>query len=214
MHEAASALIKMQKVSGSSRKQLVKNQAGSNLSLLLDSSCEGSNKKDSSANVISAVQNKNIIAPIPEEKPGGINEKEDGDDSSSMKEQIRHVVESNRRPLDELNMTKTLIKKVEATKEQQSVMKQFVNDKEYVEDAADDRQHLLKCKNLPSIREQLFSIKSKQQKAHLDPKYNRKVMNNLSQAGQPGPAAATISSPYSNMNEKSTAALAIRAPAD
>lgn len=56
----------------------------------------------------------------------------------------------------------TLIKKVEATKEQQSAVQQFVRDKEYVEDASDDRKHLLKCKNLPSIREQLFSIKSKQ----------------------------------------------------
>ena len=70
--------------------------------------------------------------------------------------------ESNKRPLDQLNQTKSLMKRFEASKEVQTTVKQYVQDKAYVEDAAVDRKHLLKCKNLPSIREQLFSIKSKQ----------------------------------------------------
>lgn len=69
-----------------------------------------------------------------------------------------------------------------------------MQDKAYVEDAPKDRKHLLKCKNLPSIREQLFSIKSKQQKAHLDPKYNRKTINVSSNI------ASVAASPYNNSN--------------
>ena len=38
----------------------------------------------------------------------------------------------------------------------------YVNDKEYLEETKGDRKHMFKNKNLPSIRGQLFSIKTKQ----------------------------------------------------
>ena len=44
--------------------------------------------------------------------------------------------------------------------------------KEYVKDTKDDRIHLVKFKNLPNIRDRMFSIKSKKQMAMLDPKFN------------------------------------------
>ena len=64
------------------------------------------------------------------------------------------------------------MKKAEASMETQSFLKQTYPDKEYVEDTKEDRQQLIKFKNLPSIRDKLFSIKHKQQKINLDPKYN------------------------------------------
>ena len=124
--DPSTPLIKVLKVTGAEgnkSNKLLKNRVGSDLSLLQDSSIDESNKMESSANVISAVQKKNIIAPIPEEKPTAyVDGKDDGDDSSSTREQLKPIVESNRRPLEELNQTLTLIKKVEATKEQQSAV--------------------------------------------------------------------------------------------
>ena len=54
----------------------------------------------------------------------------------------------------------TLIKKVESTQIKQKIAEQL--NKEYTEDATQDRASLIQCKNLPSIRDKLFSIKTKQ----------------------------------------------------
>ena len=52
------------------------------------------------------------------------------------------------------------MRKVEASEVNQTKVQQYVQDQNYVEDAKDDRKHLLKNKNLPSIRTQLLSIKT------------------------------------------------------
>ena len=104
--DPSTPLIKVVKVTTAEggKSLLKKNRMGSDLSLLQDSSIDESNKMESSANVISAVQNKNIIAPIPEEKPQkNVDGKDDGDDSESTKEQLKPIAETNRRPLEELN---------------------------------------------------------------------------------------------------------------
>ena len=67
------------------------------------------------------------------------------------------------RPLEQLNQTLTLIKKVEdAVQVNEKKLEQFGVDKSYVEDTKDDKKHLIQFKNLPSIRDKLLSIKSKQ----------------------------------------------------
>lgn len=38
-----------------------------------------------------------------------------------------------------------------------------------------DRQNLLQYKNLPSIREKLDTVKTKMQRAQIDPKYNKEA---------------------------------------
>ena len=74
--------------------------------------------------------------------------------------------------MDQLNQTQALLKAAEARKETQEIIQKYNQDKDYVEDTKEDRNQLLQFKHLPSIREKLFSIKSKYQKAVLDPKFS------------------------------------------
>lgn len=46
------------------------------------------------------------------------------------------------------------------------------NMEQNFEETKDDRKHLVQFKNLPSIRDRLLSIKTKQQITLIDPKYN------------------------------------------
>ena len=66
------------------------------------------------------------------------------------------------RKLDELNQTVDLKKKIEANREKPATIEKYGIKQEYVKDTKEDIEHLLQYKNLPSIRDRLLSIKTKQ----------------------------------------------------
>ena len=149
-----------------------KNKEGSSQSLIMDSSFESNH---GSINIMSHPHGKtnedskrmSEITTIVEEKDND----HEQESAVNLPIGVQPVVE---RTLDQLNQTMTLIKKVAASTKNQSKLNEYTDNKEYITEATDDRKHLIMCKNLPSIRDKLFSIKSKQQKANLNPKYNRR----------------------------------------
>ena len=112
------------------------------------------------------------IATIPEAAAEGREENGDGDSSAVEEVPVAQSRFPSGRTLDQLNQTQALLKAAEARKETQEIIQKYNQDKDYVEDTKEDRNQLLQFKHLPSIREKLFSIKSKYQKAVLDPKFS------------------------------------------
>ena len=94
------------------------------------------------------------IAPIKE------HEQDDSDEESLKKAKVKHVQVERR--LEELNQTMALLKRVKPESDVKDKLEKFGIDKDYVEDTTEDRKHLIQYKNLPSIRDRLLSIKSKQ----------------------------------------------------
>lgn len=155
--------------------------AGRDLTVAMFNSVEQSTKQIN----MSEQQQKRVldfIEPIIEEGKEGAERDDDSD-------QAKRPVE---RKLDELNQTQDLMNKIKAKNHMYQLSPNFDNEppiqssssvekvsqyltdknKNYIEDGKDDRKHLVQYKNLPSIRDKLLSLKSKQQLTLIDPKYN------------------------------------------
>ena len=142
---------------------MMKNAVGSNLSLV------GSSSIDSLTNagaVADQMRVKDPISPIIEER---------GNDESELAFRVGTSVE---RKLDDLNQTKTLMSRIEKEGNKIAKFRKYasvttVSDvgrgdteddyhQDRYEDTKDDKKHLVQFKNLPSIRDRLLSIKTKQ----------------------------------------------------
>lgn len=84
------------------------------------------------------------------------------------------------------------MKKVEESGQTIAAVERYVDDKEYIEDTQEDRKHLIAMKNMPSIRDKLFSIKTKQQRANLNPKYNKVKSSGAKAATYPIRSVSTL----------------------